>query len=326
MLNRLRSGPVEVDKAGDQLADLLDGIAAKFEPRLRAAFLRAVEEAKGRIDVKALREAIEKADLPAVFRIVGLTEEGPFARLIDPLRSVFLAAADAASKQRPGRLEVRFDMLESRTVGLLRDYGLRLVAQVTNDARQGVMEVLADQMGGGVNPRAVATQVGQIVGLTQSQSRAVRNYRKALEELKGEALVRRLRDGRFDRTVARAIEQQEGLSKATIDKLVARYAERSLRRRGETIARTESIRAANLANWAAMRQAIEAGKVQAGAVTRRWVVARDERTCETCKPIPKLNPNGVGMMEPFRTPLGVVQHPPLHPNCRCVVTFRLKVD
>lgn len=325
-MNRLRAGFIEVDKAADDLADLIDVLAARFEPRIKAAFLRAMEDIRKRIDVAALRDAVDRSDHPAVLRILGLTEGGPLTRLVDPVRTTFIESAKAVSETRPGRLEVRFDMLEPRTVMLLRDYGLRLVSQVTEDTRAGVREVLARQLGEGVNPRGVATEVGRLVGLTANQVKTVRNYRRALEDLKGEALVRAFRDKRFDRTVARAIQEKAGLPAKVIDRLVERYRERMIRDRGETIARTESIRAANLANWAAMRQAIEQGKIEAGAVTRRWVVARDERTCPTCKAVPGLNAEGVGMMEAFRTPIGPVQHPPLHPKCRCAVTFRLKVD
>lgn len=326
-MNRLAGGFLtRIDKAGEDLADLLDGLAAKFEPRIRAAFLRAIEDIRSKVDVPALRDAIARNDMPEVLRLLGLTGAQPFGGVLDPVRSLYLDAGKAAAETKPGRLEVRWDMLEPRTVGMLREYGARLIAQITNDTREGVMEVVAGQLAAGANPRTVATRIGQMVGLTRSQARAVLSYRRALQELKAEALVRRLRDGRFDRTVARAIERGEGLPAKTIDLLVKRYQERALRRRGETIARTESIRAANLANYAAMRQAIDQGRVEAATVTRRWVVARDERTCPTCKAVPKLNPNGVGMVEPFQTPIGVVQHPPLHPNCRCVVTFRLKVD
>lgn len=57
--------------------------------------------------------------------------------------------------------------------------------------------------------------------------------------------------------------------------------------------------------------------------TRRfWHTAGDERVRHTHRAVPGMNPNGVGLSEPFKTPIGPAMHPPLEINCRCRVRLR----
>jgi hypothetical protein len=83
------------------------------------------------------------------------------------------------------------------------------------------------------------------------------------------------------------------------------------------------MQAANDASLAAWRQAAADGLVDPAQVRRHWVVADDERLCEVCEPIPNLNPGGVGLDEPFRTPIGALDGPTAHPRCRCTTWVRL---
>ena len=100
--------------------------------------------------------------------------------------------------------------------------------------------------------------------------------------------------------------------------MVAAYERKYLRYRSQTIARTEALRATNFGVQDAWRQAIATGKATESLVRRQWVVAKDERLCEVCAPIPKLNgKRGVPFGQPFATPKGPVMMPPLHPGCRC---------
>ncbi len=47
----------------------------------------------------------------------------------------------------------------------------------------------------------------------------------------------------------------------------------------------------------------------------------DDRLCPLCELVPDLNPDGVGLDEPFQTAAGPVMYPPAHPLCRCAVTL-----
>lgn len=327
-LQRLQSGPVAtVEKAADDWADLLDSIAAKFEPRISATFRAAVDAMRAKIDATALRAAVDRGDMAAVLRVVGLADDtGVFDRLMEPLRRAFEAGGAAAPQQQAvSSATFAYDRDTPRTVRAMRDYGLALIRQITEDTRGAVREVMTEQLNAGVNPRAVATRIGDIVGLTSHQAAQVARYRAALVEGDMKALAMKLRDKRFDATVARAIREGGRVPADRIGQLVGRYAERMRRFRGETIARTESIRAVNLGAHQGMRQAIDGGHLPETGLTRRWVVAKDERTCPVCREIARLNKRGVPFETPFRAPTGSLMRPPAHPNCRCVVTYALSV-
>lgn len=317
-LARLQPRLAPVAKAaGDDWLDLLDGIAARFEPRIRGTFLAAVEALRAKVDMDALRAAVDRGSVADVLRIVGLADEtGAFDRIMEPLRQA-LEAGGAAVRQHEAvsTATFAFDRDSPRTIRAMREYGLALIRQITEETRGAVRDVMAEQLTAGINPRAVATRLGDIVGLTSHQAAQVGRYRAALVEGDMKALAMKLRDKRFDASVARAIREGGGVPADKIGQLVGRYAARLRRFRGEMIGRTESIRATNLGAHQGMRQAIEGGHVPEGGLTRRWIVARDERTCPVCKAIARLNAKGVPFEVPFQAPTGTVMRPPAHPNC-----------
>jgi hypothetical protein len=192
-----------------------------------------------------------------------------------------------------------------------------------------------------------------VIGLTDRQAQAVKNFRKELEtfhlrrsaggynlggkisrapggaqvyaldedgQLKDGILERRLRDFRFDGQLQRAMQQGKPLTPAQIDKMVEAYARKYLKYRSETIARTEALRTTNFGVQDAWRQAIASGTVPEENIRRQWVLSRDERLCSLCAPVPRMNPKlGVAFGQPFATPKGAQMLPPLHPNCRCTI-------
>ena len=76
----------------------------------------------------------------------------------------------------------------------------------------------------------------------KGQQIAAINYRRLLENNSAEALRRQARDKRFDQSVRRAIENKTPLRAEQIDRMVARYADRLVKQRAATIARTEALR------------------------------------------------------------------------------------
>jgi hypothetical protein len=205
-------------------------------------------------------------------------------------------------------------------VTYIREQSARLVQQVSDQIRATVREVVDRGIREGSGTATMAREIKTFIGLTADQQQAVINYRTMLERQSAAALTRELRDRRFDPTLERAVAPGgPRLTAAQIDAQVDAYQRRSLAMRAETIARTESITALNTGQRAAWSQVVEQGGVQRGDVRQYWHVARDERTCPTCRPIPRMNPNGVGLNEAFVTPDGMVEGPTMHPRCRCTV-------
>jgi hypothetical protein len=72
----------------------------------------------------------------------------------------------------------------------------------------------------------------------------------------------------------------------------------------------------------AIRRAIESGKVASGDVRKFWRTRHDERVRVSHAATETMNATGRAVDEPFQTPLGPVNAPPLEINCRCTVIWQ----
>jgi hypothetical protein len=342
-------------------ASIYEAIALKFEPRLSAAILSALNAQADSVDLDLLAAAIEAGD---VSRVVALLDIDPAIVALGSATPVVqqatyaggIAAAATITAWRPTGLSFAFNTLNPRLLTWLQTYNLGLIRQINDGTKEGVRQYLLTGMEAGKNPKAVAREIKDIIGLTDRQAQAVKNYRRQLEEFhtrrsaagfnlgakidrvngtqvfrpdadgkpKDGIKERRLRDFRHDGQLRRAMETGKPLKPEQVDKMVAAYARKYRAYRARTIARTEAIRTTNVGVQEAWHQAMDAGVVPEDLTRKKWIVARDERLCEVCGPIPKMNPKlGVKHGQPFKTPDGMVNLPPIHPNCRCTVFYRV---
>ena len=209
-----------------------------------------------------------------------------------------------------------------------------LIQQITSDTRKTIKQVVTRGVNSGHNPIKVARTVNQTIGLTARQEAAVWNYRTALENKTRNALERALRDRRFDSSVISAIENAKEIPSAKIDKMVERYRERYVKYRAQTIARTEATRATNAGKQLLFEQAVQDGEIRRDQVRRFWIYTHDDKVRDSHAAIPDLNPDGVGLDEPFKTGLGNLAMFPGDPSlppedsvaCRCATYDRIVVD
>lgn len=355
----LRSRTSLVQKAGGQ-SDALEALIARLEPRLAKAITQGLEAMGDAVPIDALVAALESGDIARVVALLSMEAAVPaMAATQDALQDgVYSAGALTAGLIAPRvtGAAFAFDRLNPTLIRWLQTYSLGLIRQISDSTREGIRTYLIAGMNEGANPKDVARQIKQVVGLTEKQSQAVANYRRELEtfhqrrtgggyavgskpdKVNGTQVFRpdddglpmdgiterRLRDFRYDGQLQRAMQTGKPLTPEQIDKMVAAYARKYKAFRARTIARTEAIRANNMGIQEAWRQAIESGKVSESLVRRQWIVARDERLCEICAPIPRLNPKvGVKQGQPFATPKGPMSMPPAHPNCRCTMVIRM---
>lgn len=313
----------------------LEALAAKLDTGLQRAFLDAIERLKGRVDVDAIARLIAEGRVVDAIAIVsdatvrtGMSSIA--AAITDAVLISGRAAAVAISQIRAFQnMEVNFRITNPRTMDFLNRYEMNLIAQMASESLANVRRVITDGVNAGRGPIDIARDVRQHIGLTRYQSQVVQNYRRNLEQLDPRALGRALRDQRNDGPVRRAIEAQEPLTPEKVDKLVANYEKRWLKYRAETIARTESIRSLNIGNQEAWTQAAESGQFPESKIVRKWVFTHDNRTREWHRNIPALNPDGVGLREPFKSDLGPIMFPgdPSAAaantiNCRCTTIIR----
>lgn len=341
----------------EQLSEI-EALAAKMEPALAKALMDMLNKLQGGVDLEAVAAALKTGDVSKVISLIAaatdpITETAVVNAVQD---TVWAAGALAATHAgRFSAITFQFNRLNPRLIDWLQGYSLGLIRQIKSDTREAIRDKLVTGMTAGDNPIKVARQIKTEIGLTAKQAKAVQNYRKELESfhLKSSAKayglgskidrvngrqvfkpdddgspkdgidLRRLRDFRYDGKLKAAMSSGKPIPPAQIDKMVEAYARKYRQYRAQTIARTEALRATNFGVQDAWRQIIESGAAPEQLVRRQWVVAKDERLCELCSPIPGMNPKrGVPFGQAFATPSGPHMLPPMHPNCRCTVFIR----
>lgn len=335
--------------AQDRIAVLTE----TWEPAIRDAFLKAVAEMRGRIDVAKLGEMVAAGDVEGAYRVVGI-EPATFRPLSSSVAQAFEAGGiDATLAIKPARnaigivINPLFDVAAPQARAWIDRHNTDLIRQITEDQRALIREAMAplhnglDPMLTGQTPQKIAldlagrmnpltrTREGGLLGLTSQQAQWARSYEIELGSVSAKvppdpnALTRALRDKRFDKTVAKAIREGKPLPAETRRAMVRQYRNRALRFRGQTIANHEALSALHQSQIEAWDQAIARGVVTEDKVRRFWITAGDEHVRETHRQIPGLNEAGVGLHEDFQTPDGPRPYPPIDPGCRCRVRVRV---
>lgn len=219
-----------------------------------------------------------------------------------------------------------FDRLNPATLARLRAYQDALIQQLEDDARLTIQNAVERALEGGLAADEIVDAVLEVITLTDVQAQYVANYRAQLEAMDPAALNRRLMSQAAMDAFDEAYSAGESLPAAVIDGLVTDYADKFEAYRAQTIADTETVRAANLGLHDVYLQAVDTGVIPQEAIVRSWQVSLDEKTCPICLSIPDNNPNGVGVDELFDSDDGPVDDPPVHPNCRCSVEYVTNLD
>jgi hypothetical protein len=313
--------------------------------RMASAYYRMVARVRSQIDVDTLANLLsqgadralayldlQKRLMDAAQGVGQPVREYSFWELWD---QAFEAGAKAAlleldrvpirkARQTVGA-QLAFDLRNPRAIAFLRTYRFELIREISRESVEAIRNILLRAFQEGGHPWEQARLIRNVVGLTQRQANAIANYYRTLTGMGSQlrpALERALRDRRFDRSIMRAIEEGGFLDPDQIDRMTQRYYDRMLTYRAETVARTETIRANSEGRHETWRQAVEQGLIDPQTTKRVWIPALGERTCPVCAAVPDMNPDGVGLDEPFDTEEGPIMNPPLHPRCRCVVALR----
>lgn len=195
-------------------------------------------------------------------------------RFAADLQAAYVDAGQKAADWLDGKVDtklIRFDQTNQRAVDRAQTNRYELVRGFTEEQREITRDVITDGMRRGVNPREMARDLRDSIGLTSTQERQVRNFRRSLEN--GEwsrVLGYELRDKRADRTIRRLQRDGGELTSTQIDQMVERYRRNRINDRAEVIARTEALRAAHDGHDDAMRQALERGDVAADQLESTW--------------------------------------------------------
>ncbi len=268
------------------LLDLLDGMAPAFQK----AFLQAIADKKSDVQLAALINAITKGDTAAVGRLLALGPEY-FMPLDTMLREAQLTGGglvleDVKRMARRAGVDAvaRFNGRNYRAESFLRDQSSKLITRISDSTRTLTQTILHDGMVAGRGPRSVALdlvgrydrqagrRIGGVIGLTKGD---VETSQRALEQLRSgdpkqlnAYLGRKQRNKTYDRMVHRALREGRPIPADTARKIVGRYQDKLLFKRGETIARTELLQSLHAAQNEGFQQLYDEGKLKPDQVTR----------------------------------------------------------
>jgi hypothetical protein len=181
-----------------------------------------------------------------------------------------------------GFIEVAFDRTNPEAVAYAEARAGEMVTAVTSSVRDTIREIITRAFTEKITPAETAALIRDTVGLTVRDATAVLNLRRDLI------------DG--------------GATKAQVKKQTTAYADGLLKRRAETIARTEIMRASNEGTAQLWSQAKDRGLLT-GDEKKVWIAADP---CPECEDV---DGEEVGIFDDF----SVGTNPPLHPNCLCTI-------
>jgi len=286
-------------------------------PGVQSEFVAAMRQARAGVDMKALEAAIGRGDVDAAFRALRFDAADLFKT--DTAITAALAAGgnyqmgafQHATRRAPiaSRVVQSFGGRNARAERIALELGSRLVTEVVDDTRVLIAQTIRAGLEAGAGPLRTALDIGGrvvngkrqggLVGLHSRQAGWVQNYRAKL--------------------------LAEGRPQTAIDRAARGYSNNLLRQRGETIARTETLKALNAGRQEALDQLIENpnNDVRAEDVVRAWDSTGDARTREThaaadgqvaAQGVP-FTVGGYSMMYPGDTSLGAPAGETV--NCRC---------
>lgn len=273
------------DAADEQTKDMINQI------------IKAAEETKKNTNKSEMVKAARDGDRNRLERAI------PFERyneqlsmLEENIRFTFNKAGAAMIIHLPPQFRgLVFDSTTPRARKIVMDRGADLVIEIGEGTRNAIRREIDKAFKEGLGADRTADNIINLIGLTERQAGAVTKFRQtALEN--GASIARAKRDAK-------------------------EYADRLLKYRAETIARTELMKAANEGHLEMVRQGIDQGVIPNRPMVKVWIVAPDDRLCEWCAP---MDEQRVSIDDFFMSGLGNVESPPLHPNCRCVISVEFE--
>lgn len=186
-----------------------------------------------------------------------------------------------------------FNFRNPKAIQWASDYVGNNIREVEQETRTAIRTLIENALKYGGHPYETAKEIKQFIGLTDKQMQSILNYKRELST--------------------------SGLSVLKIDELVEIQKQKMIKVRAETIARTETIDAANqgqLLHWDDMASK---GYLDKKYIKKKWSITPDDRLCLVCGSI---GGEIVNMDEPFSW--GGMR-PTRHPKCRCSLSL-IEVD
>lgn len=199
---------------------------------------------------------------------------------------------------------ISFDKANPASIAWARLRAAGLIQGIDAGTRAAIRNILGNMFEQGITPRQAVNQIAPLIGLSTPQVEAVGNLRGAILDNPGGTVF----------AGNTAIRVPETVTPEFLARRTEEYSNRLLNQRALTIARTETIAAANEGQLELWDQALEKGLLL-GNEQRVWIATPDDRTDPVCA---EMDGQRADLGEPFMTPDGdEIMAPPVHPNCRC---------
>lgn len=175
------------------------------------------------------------------------------------------------------QVRAAFSVLNPEAVKAAEKFTADLVRQVNSETKKGIRTFISAGIKEGKAMDKIARELRPLVGLTQNQTQSIMNYRTLLGDK----------------------EKFPKLTSADIDRKVQRYADKTHRRRAQTISRTETARAQTIGYVQGMED----------LGVEQLEFSASSGCCDECA---AMNGEKYSISEAK----GII---PVHPNCRCAL-------
>lgn len=280
----------------------LSDIERKYGSKVARAFSDAIADIRDGVVMKRVIAAVERGDITGAMDALNI-DESAFSGLRQQLAAAFNesgAAVVAGTRfDPPGETRgvVRWNSGNPQAVRALNEWLSDKITQITEDTRAAVRSALSEAFSGGKGPRQIALDIvgrvgpngrrtGGVIGLTSQGESNVSTMRTALgndgfTDANGRKVFWIKRDGtlgttltkrdrRFDRTILKLLREGKAATAMQIDKWTGRYADKLLKLRGDTIARTETAAAVEQARFDGFRQGMDAKGYPYKYAIKKW--------------------------------------------------------
>ena len=274
------------------LERLLQTITIANQAKIREALLTSIDIG-GKDAIRAIREIAPKLALPAFSPSKVKIQNKP------AMANMEFTQIPMWAQPKPPKVEftMSFNKTNPNSLAFAQRRAAELITSIDAMTRDSIRRAIIDAFNEGMDYRATARRIKNVVGLHPKWAEAVTNFEK-------KEFARLVRSGLKEETArARSIERS------------TRYSESLKSKRATMIARTEIQIAQNEGRQEGWNQAFEEGYVDVES-RKMWIIAQDERTCPICT---ELDGEVVGWNEVFSS--GHETPGRVHPNCRCTMVI-----
>ena len=290
------------------------------EAGLANLYLDTIDDIKRKAILKEVVRIIdqrpEAPDIDAILDVLDFNR-GRFAELATWIATSWRIGGDHFVDAQPSvrlpsgtRARISFDVTNPRVERMIREQSSELIREIVDEQRGVIRLALTQSFELGRNPRQggldivgridrrTRKRVGGVIGLTRYQYGWVAGAWDELiastDESLNRYLSRELRNKRFDGYVRRALESEKPIDEDVIERMVMAYENNALRYRGNTIGRTETLRALNGGRSEGMEQMLEKTGIDRRFAEKTWDATGDSRTRTTHIDAEAQSPLGIG--------------------------------